>query len=297
MLAAIALLAGCAKLEPADSALTCNGCLPACAADVDPDDLAGTARRLGCDPQLVVSVNPTPGWVVRDANPEITVELRAPVREPSAGRGCDGPIRLSRMGRVGDVPQAVAADIVTHASLHSLPLWPSQRDCVDASWSLDGRQLRLSPMQPLDSLVWYEVDVSDAIELGDARLCSQLSWRFTVSACGDGTVQTEAGFTDWVCLGKVEADQGWFDPYNEQCDDGNRAPQDGCSPTCIHETGWTCDAGECHTRCGDGVIAGQEQCDFGVHGRKGCDADCQIEPGFSCGAMGCAPIGDGGGDR
>ncbi|HEX2675672.1 MAG TPA: DUF4215 domain-containing protein [Polyangiales bacterium] len=280
----------CSGLEPSDDVLTCNGCLPACVADLDPKDLAGTARRLGCDPDLVVWVSPTPGWAVREPDADVEVELSVPVREPESGRGCDGPIRLSRLGRRGEAPDAVAADIVTHASIKSMPLWPTERSCVDGSWSADGTRLRFSPSQPLERQVWFQVEVPDTLDLGDARLCSALSWRFTTSACGDGVVQHGQSIADWVCLGKVEASRGWFQPFDEQCDDGNDQAKDGCS-LCVRETGWSCDGDACHTRCGDGIIAGDEQCDFGVRAMPGCDASCQLEPGFSCDAAGCAPIG------
>lgn len=62
--------------------------------------------------------------------------------------------------------------------------------------------------------------------------------------CGDGIVSVNAG---------------------EQCDDGNVANGDGCSNTCITETGYNC-AGSpsfCNTVCGDGIVAGFEECDDG----------------------------------
>ena len=67
-----------------------------------------------------------------------------------------------------------------------------------------------------------------------------------------------------ICLsdgcgdGKVEG--------NEQCDDGNILPGDGCSPTCEIE------------KCGNGKIDPGEVCDLGA-GRNGvcmgCSANCQ----------------------
>jgi fibro-slime domain-containing protein len=70
----------------------------------------------------------------------------------------------------------------------------------------------------------------------------------------------------------------------EPCDDGDDATMgDGCSPGCRLEP--DCSQGDCHSRCGDGLIlAGDdEQCDDGNDlSGDGCSADCQIEAGFEC---------------
>jgi fibro-slime domain-containing protein len=85
------------------------------------------------------------------------------------------------------------------------------------------------------------------------------------SVCGDGVI--EAG---------------------EQCDDGNRIPYDGCSPTCTVEP--HCAGGVCTTVCGDGIKSPNEQCDDGnLASGDGCSAQCTIEPGWSCTAVAQAP--------
>jgi fibro-slime domain-containing protein len=70
---------------------------------------------------------------------------------------------------------------------------------------------------------------------------------------------------------------------SEQCDDGNRIPFDGCSPTCTIET--MCKGGACIATCGDGLVSETEECDDGnrVNG-DGCDRNCKLEPdsGFDC---------------
>ncbi len=51
--------------------------------------------------------------------------------------------------------------------------------------------------------------------------------------------------------------------HGEQCDDGNIAPGDGCSTTCLLES------------CGNGVVDATEQCDDGNNtSGDGCQADC-----------------------
>jgi cysteine-rich repeat protein len=53
---------------------------------------------------------------------------------------------------------------------------------------------------------------------------------------------------------------------NEECDDGNNAPNDGCDAQCVIE------------RCGDNITNGAEQCDDGANiDGDGCSAQCQTE--------------------
>jgi len=283
---------GCVDLEATTTSKSCAGCVPMCAAGVDPEDLDGAAQRLHCDPELVQEVWPPGGWMVREQQPEITIELSRSPSSPRSGRGCEGPVRLRRIGSVGRYPEAVAADIVTHASLHSLPLWPRERQCVEASWSIRGNLLRLTPVAPLERFVWYEVQVDGGLEFDGPGLCSELQWRFAVSGCGNGVVESALSFTDWVCLGRPEAERGGFDPYNEECDDGNQENKDGCL-LCLREAGFRCDEHGCHTRCGDAIKAGDEECDFGIHQTPGCSAQCEIEPGYECDFNGCRPLAGG----
>jgi fibro-slime domain-containing protein len=74
----------------------------------------------------------------------------------------------------------------------------------------------------------------------------------------------------------------------EQCDDGNTISGDGCSSTCMVETGYVCHvpAKPCVPDCGDGIITGSEQCDDGnkVSG-DGCSSTCLVEPGATCTGM------------
>ena len=81
-----------------------------------------------------------------------------------------------------------------------------------------------------------------------------------------------------------------FREGTEQCDDGNNAPFDGCSPNCEFEP--QCPGGSCVARCGDGLLFdfdgdgdGQpdEQCDDGnTRDGDGCSSTCKVEPGYSC---------------
>jgi fibro-slime domain-containing protein len=76
----------------------------------------------------------------------------------------------------------------------------------------------------------------------------------------------------------------------EECDDGNKEGGDGCGADCKLELGWRCPFPglRCEaSQCGDGIIAGVEQCDFKTP-LSGCDkVTCQLAPGYDCDANGC----------
>jgi fibro-slime domain-containing protein len=86
----------------------------------------------------------------------------------------------------------------------------------------------------------------------------------------------------------VKCGDGKVSPGLETCDDGNTTAGDGCSVTCMLEPGWDCEvAGErCAAHCGDGMIVGDEECEFyngaAPAAGNGCGVDCRIEPGWDC---------------
>ena len=97
--------------------------------------------------------------------------------------------------------------------------------------------------------------------------------------CGDGTVEGTELCDDGntapgdgcsaTCIPELCGD-GVLEPDTEECDDGNTVALDGCSPACA------CEAGQ----CGDGVVNAQcgEVCDDGnTAAGDGCDASCQLE--------------------
>ena len=90
----------------------------------------------------------------------------------------------------------------------------------------------------------------------------------------------------WV--GPAGCGDGIVDTTNEQCDDGNALPGDGCSGTCQIEPNSTCPprGGACMPSfvCGDGVVNPGEQCDQGTYqGSPGCSADCKTQDsGYRC---------------
>jgi fibro-slime domain-containing protein len=91
---------------------------------------------------------------------------------------------------------------------------------------------------------------------------------------------------DPVCGdGHVDAD------IKEECDDGKATSGDGCSDKCTLEPGWSCPfpGVACEAaKCGDGILAGKEQCDFGMSPPMGCDAmTCTVDPAYACDMADC----------
>src|SRR5215471_5620647 len=97
---------------------------------------------------------------------------------------------------------------------------------------------------------------------------------------------------------------GLVNQADEECDDGNVLPGDGCTGVCRKEPNFQCPpgGGRCTStiRCGDGVRSPGEACDDGnTNAGDGCSANCAtIEPGWYCPTPGapCARLvncGDG----
>ena len=113
---------------------------------------------------------------------------------------------------------------------------------------------------------------------GGAAACGKKSTSGPDEVCGDGLVTTGEG-----------------------CDDGNLAPEDGCSVVCTVEEGWAC-VGEpsvCEPVCGDGLIVGAENCDgselagatcasLGLDsGDLACGSDCVFDVSGCTGTSDC----------
>eukprot|EP00928_Gymnodinium_smaydae_P058539 TRINITY_DN4173_c0_g3_i1.p1 TRINITY_DN4173_c0_g3~~TRINITY_DN4173_c0_g3_i1.p1 ORF type:complete len:4825 (-),score=897.58 TRINITY_DN4173_c0_g3_i1:121-14595(-) len=115
----------------------------------------------------------------------------------------------------------------------------------------------------------------------------------------DVDCKIESGFTCTaeIVNGEAKADvcsplcgDGNFTIGLEECDDGNREDDDGCSAECKVEKGYDCSANTpgnmslCKPKCGDGIpTLPAEGCDDGnIRPNDGCDAFCQVEQGFIC---------------
>jgi len=108
-----------------------------------------------------------------------------------------------------------------------------------------------------------------------------------VGACPTGTtgtpfcvacssIDTSASY----CTATVSCGDGNLDT-GEACDDGDTTSGDGCSSTCVVETGYAC-TGEpsvCLSgACGDSILQIGEQCDNGdTNNGDGCSSTCQRE--------------------
>jgi fibro-slime domain-containing protein len=112
--------------------------------------------------------------------------------------------------------------------------------------------------------------------------------------CTANCMQIEANFAcptpGAPCVSTVKCGDGKISAGIETCDDGNTTPGDGCDASCKTEMGWDCEvAGElCTPHCGDGLIVGDEECEFyggaTPTAGSGCSIDCHIEPGWDCNA-------------
>ena len=90
----------------------------------------------------------------------------------------------------------------------------------------------------------------------------------------------------WLNLGFGGCGDGMIVP-GEACDDFNLVADDGCSPACDVELGWTCGSAAPSTcgaaECGDGLIIDDEECDDdNAAALDGCDEGCVLEPGWAC---------------
>jgi len=132
--------------------------------------------------------------------------------------------------------------------------------------------------------------------------------RASNEACDDGNTRTLDGCSDrctveagWSCAGAIggisacafTCGNGRADP-GEGCEDGNAVASDGCT-ACQLDPGYTCTgvfgSQVCATVCGDGIIAGAEQCDDNWRdipgatgaGGDGCSATCRLSGSpFTC---------------
>lgn len=110
---------------------------------------------------------------------------------------------------------------------------------------------------------------------------------------GDGctaTCQLEANYAcptpGMPCVSTVRCGNGRVEG-NETCDDTTHTPVsgDGCDDQCQLEPGYVCPVpgAACRPICGDGMVLGREQCDYGdTTPGDGCDENCAVEPGWVC---------------
>ncbi|MFA5828867.1 MAG: MopE-related protein, partial [Candidatus Shapirobacteria bacterium] len=86
--------------------------------------------------------------------------------------------------------------------------------------------------------------------------------RFANSACNNNPSITSQKFS--VVVAPSVCGNGLTES-GETCDDANIHDNDGCSSTCSAESGFNCNGSPsvCTTTCGDGIIAGSEQCEAG----------------------------------
>jgi cysteine-rich repeat protein len=180
----------------------------------------------------------------------------------------------------------------------SAPAWPSSPPApwdsplqfeARCSWTNAGRGL---------SGVYASLLINSSDPASGAAVGA--TWSVTLTTLSAGTaaqcqarMYTAGGWGDFGALGgdamtESACSNGWREA-GEECDDGNDAAGDGCSPTCAVEAGWGCAApapgqpDRCSNGCGDRTVAGVEECDDGnlVNG-DGCGSTCRVEAGWVC---------------
>jgi len=108
---------------------------------------------------------------------------------------------------------------------------------------------------------------------------------------GEGGQKEEEGGAEDIPEAGPGCGDGKVNQPDEECDDGNTLPGDGCSGACTKEDYSVCPptGGECMStiKCGDGVIEASEACDDGNdQDGDGCSADCLVkDPLYDCSAL------------
>ncbi|MEO0460186.1 MAG: DUF4215 domain-containing protein [Myxococcota bacterium] len=113
------------------------------------------------------------------------------------------------------------------------------------------------------------------------------------NVCGNGAAETgeecDTGQASATCDANctlAECGDGEISPLaGEDCDDSNGSGGDGCSASCVTESGYDCtgEPSSCVEVCGNGVVTPSEGCDDGdTDSGDGCDATCRVEDGSAC---------------
>lgn len=110
-----------------------------------------------------------------------------------------------------------------------------------------------------------------------------------MSMTGDATSATEADGTGSSSTGAAGVCGDGVLGGDEDCDDGNTDPDDGCDAACAVEAGWACEGAgpsACAEVCGDGMLVGAEVCDGDV-GEATCARQGYDRGMLACDAVSC----------
>lgn len=164
---------------------------------------------------------------------------------------------------------------------------------------LDGGAVNSSQStSPLDAGVDAGATCGDGLR-GSNEACDVASTGSSAEcSSGCASVEVDAGCdaAGQPCWTHTTCGNAVIEP-TEQCDDGNRKGNDGCSVRCTLEAASACE-GEpsvcVPTVCGNAIVEGSESCDDGNERPfDGCSERCQPEPSCSPG-IGCvSACGDG----
>jgi len=105
-------------------------------------------------------------------------------------------------------------------------------------------------------------------------------------ACPDGLYLNNYGVCEKVVLTPVTCDAGFFFDSSKgcvACPAGCKSCSSATICTACTQTGFSVVSGVCQAQCGDGLIAGTEQCDDRNRlSNDGCSSTCQIETLWAC---------------
>jgi cysteine-rich repeat protein len=147
---------------------------------------------------------------------------------------------------------------------------------LNASEECDDGNLTSNPLDGCSSTCKLDAGWSCTIPGVECNLCGDGVYQ-GVEQCDDGGRCSVT--TSTKCYGDSDC------PGAETC---QQAAGDGCYQ-CKLEPGWSCEeGGTCSPNgCGDGFVAGGEQCDDGnKFSFDGCSATCRVEKGYVCPALG-----------
>jgi cysteine-rich repeat protein len=143
------------------------------------------------------------------------------------------------------------------------------------------------------------VYVFEATQCGDNKRAISEGCEDGNLKAGDGCSPTCTIEPGYGCMGGSASSPDHCGPVpgdgrvvgQEACDDGNLEDGDGCSSDLTVEPSWTCAGGSTVTQsvceeCGNGLVAGEEQCDTGKAGpgsaeNTGC-TNCKVDKGYMC---------------
>ncbi len=190
----------------------------------------------------------TAGTLSDTAHVSLTI---APVNDAPVA---NGDLRTVLFGVVNTIPFSALTANDTDVDGDTLTI-VSVTNAMNCTATIVGTTIKVDATSTSAPLTSFDYTVSDGTATSSNTVTITVS---TTPVCGDSIVSG-----------------------TEDCDDGNATAGDGCSATCVHETGWTCSnqsaPSVCTPICGDGMKLGTEECDDNnLVDTDGCTSMCKL---------------------